>query len=120
MNTPLYVNKKGYPVTLHSHSAGEDFRKCRRLYKLKKVDGWTEKGEKASFKFGQCVEDAIQAFHRQCLPGSGQVAFIKGWETWKERELVYTAKEGDWVDLLVMGSQMLRLYEIMAPKWGLA
>lgn len=114
----LYINRKGYPVTTHSYSGGETFRRCKRAYKLERLDGWFKRAKMASKEFGICIENAIQLFHANGkLPGSSVGAFEADWQRRKEQiDLQYTDKEGSWEDLLQMGRDLLRLYEIKLPS----
>jgi hypothetical protein len=119
MSAPvLYINRKGYPVTTHSYSGGETFRSCKRKYKLQRLDGYVEKARRASKEFGVCIVDAIAFFHvGGKVPGSSVQEFELRWEKRKEQtDLQYTDKEGSWEDLLQMGRDLLRLYEIKLPS----
>lgn len=120
MSAILYQNYKGFDVNTHSYSAGQDFRQCRRLYKLKRLDGWRSREKRASQVFGECVESALQYFHaNQCKPGSGVDEFKRLWLQKRElKSLSYTVKEGDWDDMYRMGADMLLLYEIRLPSLG--
>lgn len=118
MSTPiLYINRKGYQVTTHSYSGGETFRKCKRAYRLERLDGWRKRANLASKEFGICIENAIQTFHEAgAVPDVIVNSFEQQWEHRKtQTDLQYTDKEGSWEDLLQMGRDLLRLYEIKLP-----
>jgi hypothetical protein len=120
MSTRLYTNYKGNAVTKHSYSSGSTFRFCRRRYQLEKVKGWREKDNRASLRFGRCIEDAIQ-FHVNNNLSGGEDHFINSWVKVQEiPDLVYTEKEGDWSSLDRMGRVMLQLFESWWPNSGLA
>jgi hypothetical protein len=113
----LYTNSQGRQVTTHSYSAGDDFKNCRRKYYLKRVMGWRLRGKKASLEFGKCVESAIQFFYEANLkPGSGVDEFKRLFLHWQGIELQFTAKEKSWADLYLMGTEMLRLFEVLAQS----
>lgn len=112
----LYTNSQGRQVTTHSYSAGADFKDCRRKYYLKRVMGWRLRGKKASLEFGKCIESAIQFYYESNhKPGSGVDEFKRLFLHWQNIELQFTAKEKSWSDLYRMGSEMLRLFEVLAP-----
>lgn len=134
----LYKNAKGWPVTIHSYSAGEQWKYCPRRYRLARVDGWRERKRSAAMEFGNCIEAAIKA---HCL-GTGDVleVFAKAWNlfnpnlaalcdhkipapcnscadaTARNLALTYSEKtEKDWVTLNAIGVGLLRLFAVMAP-----
>lgn len=112
----LYTNSQGRQVTTHSYSAGADFKDCRRKYYLRRVMGWRLRGRKASLEFGKSIESAIQFFYESNhKPGSGVDEFKRLWIHWQNIELQFTAKEKSWSDLYLMGSEMIRLFEVLAP-----
>lgn len=114
----LYPRKDGKLVTIHSYSAGNDFKSCKRLYQLKKIEGWKEKEQKAAFKFGDCIEQSIRFFHESGLrAGSAGEEFTRLWLKHQDnKELVYTDKEASWEAMHQMGVEMLALYEIRLPS----
>lgn len=134
----LYHNSKGYPVRIHSYSAGEQWKYCPRRYKLARVDGWRERRRSAAMEFGNCVEAAVKA---HCL-GTGEIltVFEKAWGLFnpaiaelcdhaaqkpckscaeaakRNAELKYSEKqEKDWGTLAAIGVGLLRLFTVMAP-----
>lgn len=111
----LYTNPKGYPVRVHSYSAGSDFNKCKRLYKLKKLDGWKSVEQGASMEFGNALEEALRCFHKG---GNPVEVFTSEWTKQKGLELKYTDKEGGWGDMLKMGQDMMTLYPLVWKKFG--
>lgn len=114
MGNYLYTNRKGFKVSRHSYSAGQDWEKSPYLYYLKRVMGWRERATRAAFKFGLAVESGINFYHAN--KGSGALdAFDRYWAAMKQQELVYTDKEGSWEELSKDGRDMLRLYEIRKP-----
>lgn len=113
----LYKSASGREVTHGSHSALDSFRFCRRKFKLNRIDGWRQKGKKASLEFGKCVEAAIQFYHDNGLkPDDCTQEFKRLWLKWSEQELIYTDQETDWPTLYVMGSEMTKLYEARLPN----
>lgn len=122
MNASLYTSYGGHKVRRHSYSAGSEFRRCPRAYKLKRKDGWRSKRDRAALEFGKAVESAIQVYHEShCRAAAAACEFRRIWEKYKDRkDLVYTDKEGDWKDLMRMGEEMLRLYEVKWPSFAIS
>lgn len=112
----LYVNTKGTAWQKHSYSAGNDYDASPLKYYLRRVLGWKEKDNKASFKFGRALEEAIQFFHDN-NGLNGVKDFQQRWEVHKDNpEIKYTKTEKDWACLLRAGCDMMRLYEIRQPS----
>lgn len=110
----LYISAKGTPWKKHSYSAGNDFDQAPLKYYLRRVLGWRERDNKAAFKFGRALEEAIQFHHDN---GSGGVEdFIRRWSAHKEEQLKYTKTEKDWEWLGRMGNEMMQLYLIRLDK----
>jgi hypothetical protein len=106
----------------------DQFRFCRRKFRLSRIDGWKEKAKKASLEFGKCIEAAIQFYcDNGKKPGEAVSEFERLWLKWSDnKELVYTAQENNWFDLYTMGKEMTKLFEIQLPtlpirnpKWQL-
>jgi CRISPR/Cas system-associated exonuclease Cas4 (RecB family) len=124
----LYTSASGRAVNHVSSSSLDQFRFCRRKFRLSRKDGWRQKAKRASLEFGKCIESAIQ-YHSDNGRKSGDSVeeFQRLWLKWSEnKELVYTEQEGNHWDLLVSGKEMMRLYEILLPdlpiknpKWQL-
>ena len=113
----LYTNPKGINITRHSYSAGSDFSKCRRYYKLKRVDGWREKKRKAAMDFGTCLETAIRFFHaNKGEPGSTAAEFLRTWAAFKDLPELDFGDDFTWEDLNQIGQEMGRLYEAVLPS----
>lgn len=111
----LYINSKGQPWRRHSYSAGLDFDKSALGYYLRRVLGWREKDDKAAFKFGRALEESIQFHHDN--NGLGAVEdFVARWTVHKDEPLKFTATEKDWANLLKVGIEMIRLYQIRQPS----
>lgn len=110
----LYRSASGREVDHASSSSLDTFHLCRRKFKLSRVDGWRQKGRKASLEFGKVVESAVQFFYenKQKL-GSGVEEFQRLWAKWVEQPLIYTELEKDWVRLNTNGKEMLSLFEIL-------
>ena len=112
----LYINSKGQPWRKHSYSAGNTFDQCPRKYFLQKVLGWREKDNKARFQFGKALETAIQHYHEN--NGEGAIErFIQEWQpNAMNTELTFTRVEKDWANLLQIGIEMIKLYQIRQPS----
>ena len=122
MSNFLYVGALGRTNRLHSFSGGSTFDKCPRKYELGRIKGWKEKSKNAAREFGTCVEAAIQFWHSPEMSmqaGGASAKFIEFWaEHQKRTDLSYSKKEGDWNDMLQMGTEMLQLYEVKFPSFG--
>jgi hypothetical protein len=114
----LYIGPTGVPWRKHSYSAGLDFATSPNKYYLRRVLGWKQADNKAAFKFGRALESAIQFFHESRFEkNSGINEFVRLWEVFKEeKDITFTKKEKDWANLLRIGKEMLRLYEIKQPS----
>lgn len=112
----LYINSKGKAVRSHSFSAGDTYHFCPQKYKLQRIDGWQEKGKKASLEFGKAVESAVQFHHENRLSG-GPEEFARLWKKFELEDLTYTAAERDWEALAASGVEMLKLYNILLPTF---
>jgi hypothetical protein len=114
----LYINAKGFEVRSHSYSASDTFRFCPQKYKLARIDGWQERERKASKEFGIAIESAIQFHHLNNLSG-GPEEFTRLWALQKDADLTYTQTEQTWEALAKSGEEMLRLYHLRLPLFGL-
>ena len=126
--TYIYKSSTGKEIQHASSSSLDQFRFCRRKFRLSKIDGWREKDKKASLEFGKCIEAAIQFYcDNGKKPGEATSEFERLWLKWSDnKELVYTAQENNWFDLYTMGKEMTKLFEILLPtlpirnpKWQL-
>lgn len=117
----LYTNSKGFDVTYHSYSAGQDWRQCAHLYYLKRCRGLRDKEQRAAGTFGGAVEDALQYYHVHGeKAGDGVTQFKAIWASKQEEveRYKFTGKEGSWQDLYHMGAAMLTLYEARWRSFG--
>lgn len=117
----LYRNSSGKDVTHSSYSSRQTFKHCPREFQLTRVQGWWGKEHRAAPLFGKCIEAGLQAYEENDRrAGSGIKVFRKLWEDVKLlpefEQLVYTATEGDYDQLMKSGEQMMRLYEVKVPK----
>ncbi|MDA4129164.1 MAG: hypothetical protein OK457_00180 [Thaumarchaeota archaeon] len=114
MSPCLYVNTRGESWRKHSYSAGSDYDQSPYKYWLRRIIGWKEKDNKASFRFGRAVEKAIEYYHDS--NGHGIVEkFQELWLSSQQAELVYTKVEKDWASLNRAGTDMMRLYILRQP-----
>lgn len=110
----LYENAKGFKITRHSHSAGEDYSFCDRFYKLKRIDGWTECEKRAAMEFGKAIEAAVEAFYRKGVTPDS--AFDAVWAVTKDRtDLTYSDRDKDWERMAAQGRGLMRLFAVIAP-----
>jgi RecB family exonuclease len=112
----LYKNVNGYEVHRHSYSASSDFRQCPTIYKLKRIEGYRERINRATAQFGNAFEAAIKHFHDQSMK-SGLAAkhFIELWNIVKA-DTTLDYKDSSWDEMLVQGTEMCRLYEAVLPS----
>jgi len=123
----LYKSASGRTVTHASSSALDAFRFCRRKFRLSRVDGWKEKSNKASLQFGKGIEAAIQYYSDNGRKtGEAESEFRRLWAKWLDQPLDFTDQEKNWTDLNTMGTEMMRLFEVVLPtlpirnpKWQL-
>jgi len=116
----LYINAKGQDVDHGSYSARESYRYCPKQFELTRVQGYSQKEQRASAWFGKAIEAAIESFEGTGRrPHAAEEHFS---ETWKAvgglkeaKDFTYTDSEGDWAGLLRAGVEMMTLYEIRAP-----
>lgn len=112
----LYINAKGTEWRKHSYSAGNDYDQSPLKYYLRRIGGWREKDNKASFLFGRAIEESIQAYHDNDGEINIVAEFHGRWSVHKDRQdLIYTQVEKDWENLLFDGMEMMRLYQIKQP-----
>src|SRR5277367_2991703 len=106
----LYLRSDGKPHHKHSYSAGTEWEISPLKYKLHRVDGWREKDNKASFKFGRALESAIQFDYENGRKG-GIEEFQRLWAEHKnDVEIQYTKTEKDWASLDRCGREMMILF----------
>jgi hypothetical protein len=113
----LYLRPSdGSPHHKHSYSAGQDFDSSPLKYKLKKVDGWREKDNKGSFKFGRALEQAMQ-FHCENGGAGGVEEFTRLWaEHENDKEITYTKTESDWASLNRSGRELMIIFNAVLPS----
>lgn len=125
MSGVLYVNSDGKNVTHRSYSSASTFKKCPREFQLTRTQGWWSKENRAAPHFGNCIEAGLRAFEENDRkPDAGVKVFRMLWNEIKLlpefAELIYTATEGSWEQLLGTGEQMMRLYEVRCQKLPIA
>jgi len=108
----LYTSANGRVVSHASSSAIDLFKGCRRRFYLEKIQGWREKDKKGSLEFGKAIEAAVQFFYENgCKPGGAVDHFKMIWLKFAEIPMKYTDQEGDFWNLMKMGSELMRLFE---------
>ncbi len=119
MSTVLYVNSDGKNVTHTSYSSRSTFKKCPREFQLTRIDGWSDKEQRAAPLFGRCIESGLTAYEES---GRKEDAGVKMFQRlWEELKLMpefdklkYTVTEVDYDTLLKSGSELMKLYEFKA------
>ena len=120
MKTVLYINSSGKDVTHSSYSSRQTYRHCPREFQHTRIEGWSDKAQRAAPLFGRCIESGVQAYEEGGRSSdAGVKVFRRLWEEVKLmpefKELVYTTTEGSWEQLLKSGTEMQKLYEVKAP-----
>lgn len=112
----LYVNPKGTAHRKHSYSAGLTYDQSAFKYYLRYVMGWKEKDNRAAFKFGRALEDAIQFYHEN-NGVRGIETFVEKWAQCKDqKDLKFSKTERDWENLNRCGIDMMKLYILKQPS----
>lgn len=116
----LYLNSKGAEVTHGSYSARQTFKHCPRAFELQRVQGWSDRTQRAAPLFGTALESAVKEFEANGRPpGTIAAAFERIWQQVKTtpnfEKLIYTDTEESWESLLRCGREMCQLYEIRVP-----
>jgi PD-(D/E)XK nuclease superfamily protein len=112
----LYINSKGYAVTRHSYSGSESFGFCPRKYYLERVQGWSDKVDRAARHFGMAVEAGVTFWHQRGQDTAGAVAeFVRIWAEHKDKPYTYSKVEKDWETLNLNGQELIRLYTVLCP-----
>jgi len=114
----LYVNSKGYAVSRHSYSGSTSYNFCPRKYYLERVQGWSEKQERAATKFGIALEAGVTFWHQHRQDTAGAVAeFQRLWLEHKDKEYIYSKPEKDWASLSLTGAELIKLYTLLYPAF---
>lgn len=112
----LYINSRGYAVTRHSYSGGDSFNFCARRYYLERVQGWSERQERAATKFGIALEAGVTFWHQRGQNVQAAVAeFQRLWVEHKDKESIYSKPEKDWESMNLTGAELITLYTILYP-----
>jgi hypothetical protein len=112
----LYINPKGQAWRKHSYSAGLDFDQSPLKYYLRRIIGWKPKDNRAAFKFGRALEDAIQFYHENDGV-RGIETFVEKWAMCKDqKDLKFSKTERDWDNLNRCGIDMMKLYILKQPS----
>jgi hypothetical protein len=118
MKPHLYINSRGQFVTRHSYSGGDTFAFCPRKYYLERVQGWSEKQERAASKFGIALEAGVTFWHQRGQDTNAAVAeFQRLWAEHKDKPYIYSKPEKDWESMNLNGSELIRLYTILYPTF---
>lgn len=118
MKAHLYINSRGQFVTRHSYSGGDTFAFCPQKYYLERVQGWSEKQQRAASQFGIALEHAVTFWHQHGMDTSAAVAeFVRLWKEHETIEYVYSKPEKDWATLNLSGQELVRLYAVLFPTF---
>jgi hypothetical protein len=114
----LYINSRGQKVTRHSYSGSDAFSFCPRKYYLERVQGWSDKTERSSTKFGIALEKAITFWHQHGQDqASAVLEFVRLWAEHKDKPYTYTKSDLDWDRLNLTGQELIKLYAIRYPSF---
>ena len=112
----LYISSKGFEVTRHSFSGGDSFNFCARKYYLERVQGWSEKQDRAARYFGIALEAGVTFWHQHRQDTEGALAeFTRLWNEHKDKIYIYSKIEKDWESMNLSGLEMVLLYTIIYP-----
>ncbi len=113
----LYINSRGYAVSRHSYSGSTSFNFCPRKYYLERVQGWSEKQERAASKFGIALEAGITFWHQRGQNvGFAITEFVRLWSEHKDKPYIYSKPEKDWASMCATGAELIKLYTIIYPS----
>jgi hypothetical protein len=87
----------------YSYTQIAQYLRCPRSYRYRYLDGWREKGTRASLLFGRCFEKALAAFF---LREDSSAVLFKEWGAYRDAALEYKNGE-DWERLVRQGVQLL-------------
>lgn len=114
----IYINSRGQKVTRHSYSGSDAFSFCPRKYYLERVQGWSDKTERSSTKFGIALEKAITFWHQHGQDqASAVLEFVRLWAEHKDKPYTYTKSDLDWGRLNLTGQELIKLYAIRYPSF---
>jgi hypothetical protein len=114
MSEPMFKNWSGHDQVDFSYSLASDLDKCGYYTKLTRIQGLSKKVESAAFKFGICIEQAVQSHY---LAGSDpEKHFSDLWDAFSDVELDYSSRDGGWGGLLTKGRGLMR--EFLKQKPG--
>lgn len=119
LHSILYVLPDGREKSSASYSARSTFKHCKRLFKLRYVDGWRSKREGAALDIGKLIEEAVK-WHLQRGKG-GVVKWLELWDAWQHtpqaQKAEYTKVEESWANVRRIGEEWMRLFEIRAASY---
>ena len=88
---------------IFSYSQISQYLRCPKAYRLRYLEGWREKEDRATLVFGRCFEAALAAFFRGEDSGA---ALFQEWSRYQDSGLEYS--HGDsWERMLRQGIQLL-------------
>jgi PD-(D/E)XK nuclease superfamily len=88
---------------IFSYSQISQYLRCPKAYRLRYLEGWREKEDRATLVFGRCFETALAAFFRGEDSGA---ALFQEWSRHQDSGLEYS--HGDrWERILRQGIQLL-------------
>jgi PD-(D/E)XK nuclease superfamily protein len=91
---------------IYSFTQISQYLRCPRQYRYRYLDGWREKGDKASLIFGRCFENALAAYFRR---EDATATFFKEWQKLQDSALAYTKNES-WDRLYHQGVHLLERF----------
>ena len=90
----------------YSYTQINQYIRCPRRYRYRYLDGWQEKGTRASMVFGRVFEKALAALFLRQDPT--EVLYAE-WGAYREAELEFT-KNDDWGKFLQQGVTLLERF----------
>jgi hypothetical protein len=115
----LYILPDGRPKSSASYSARSAFKHCKRLFRLKYIQGWRAKREGAALDIGKLIEEAVKV---QLLRGrGGRERWLELWDEWKNtpqaQKAEYTKVEESWENVRRIGDEWMQLFAIRALSY---
>jgi PD-(D/E)XK nuclease superfamily len=87
----------------YSYTQISQYLRCPRAYRHRYLDGWKERGTRASLLFGRAFEKALAAFFAR---EDGAAALFKQWGAYQEAQVEYS-KGDSWERMFRQGVQLL-------------
>jgi len=102
----IYTSYSGFEVRDFSYSMANDIAECGWRARAKRIYGWTSIKDKAALHFGDCIEEALMWHFDDERRMEMPAAFEFLWKEYKDADLIYTEKDGNWQEMMDMGMRL--------------